>query len=63
MAKKVTSQLYELSRTIAKVASMSNDADNLVKGRFDKIISKRFKRAVYKQTNKLAKAINRKINL
>lgn len=53
MAKKTTNDLYNLSRTIGKIASISNDIDNAKEGNFDKIAKKHIKREIHKNLNKI----------
>ncbi len=52
MAKKTTNDLYQISRTIGKIASLSNDMDNAREGNFDKIAKKHIKREIHKNLNK-----------
>jgi hypothetical protein len=53
MSKKTTNDLYKATRTLGKIASLSNDLDNLKEGRIDKVVKKRVKREIHKDIDKL----------
>lgn len=52
---KITNNLFDLTRTLGKAASISNDIDNLKNGNIDKVIKKQVKKDIYKNIDKLLK--------
>lgn len=50
--KEITNALYDASRKIGKVASISNDINNIKEGNFDKVAKKHIKKEIHKNINK-----------
>lgn len=50
--KNIANNLYDASRKIGKVASITNDINNIKEGNFDKIAKKHIKREIHKNINK-----------
>lgn len=50
--KNIADNLYDASRKFGKVASITNDINNIKEGNFDKIAKKHIKREIHKNINK-----------
>lgn len=59
--KKISSNLYNISRTINKLASTMNDIETVATGNPKKIMKRAKKKTVGKALNKVTRAILRKL--
>lgn len=59
--KKISSNLYNVSRAINKIASTVNDVETIVTGNPKKIMKRAKKKTVGKALNKITRSILRKL--
>lgn len=51
--KQITNVLYKITRKLGRIASISNDIDNTLNGRVDRVANKRIKRKAHQTLNKI----------
>ena len=56
---KLSTKIYSLARKLNKTASRLNDAERIVKGDVSGLIKKKIRKETYKNTNKIARKINK----
>ena len=55
--KQVTNVLYKITRKLGRAASISNDIDNILNGRVDRVVNKRIRRKAHQTLNKMLRKL------
>lgn len=63
IGKKISQKLYKANRTSLKLAKMLTDAEDLAKGRPDKVVKRNVRRKTKKEINKSINKFFKKIGL